>query len=135
MANQIYPSEVGELGQDFMEQQSVALADVVVSPSRYLLEWIEKRGWQMPSECYVQQYILPQSARTALPDAAKGAREIDELVFFGRLETRKGVALFCEALDRIPPAAAAKIKAVSFLGREATVEVPSWARGARLKAC
>jgi GT2 family glycosyltransferase/tetratricopeptide (TPR) repeat protein/glycosyltransferase involved in cell wall biosynthesis len=121
-ANQQCVSDLAEMGLDFMEQQSVALADVVVSPSRYLLEWIAGRGWQLPPECYVQQYILPQSARTALAAAPEGAREITELVFFGRLEARKGVALFCDALDRLATAMARKIKTVCFLGRETFVE-------------
>jgi glycosyltransferase involved in cell wall biosynthesis/Tfp pilus assembly protein PilF len=117
-ANQEFLSEVSDLGLDFMERQSVALADMVVSPSRYLLEWIAERGWQLPSKCFVQQYVLAQSARMAPPAAPAGAREITELVFFGRLETRKGVVLFCDALDRLPADAAKKIQAVSFLGRE-----------------
>jgi O-antigen biosynthesis protein len=121
-ANQEYMNSVAELGLDFMERQSVAMADAVVSPSRYLLEWIEERGWQLPSQCYVQQYILPQSARTALATAPDAAREITELVFFGRLETRKGAALFCDALDRLPASVARKIKVVTFLGREAIVD-------------
>ncbi len=121
-ANREYLNEVSDLGLDFMERQSVALADMVVSPSRYLLEWIAARGWQLPSKCFVQQYVLSQSARMALPPAPEGAREINELVFFGRLETRKGVVLFCDALDRLPAAAAKKIQAVSFLGRDNAVD-------------
>jgi GT2 family glycosyltransferase/tetratricopeptide (TPR) repeat protein/glycosyltransferase involved in cell wall biosynthesis len=121
-ANQQYLRDLSELGLDFMERQSVALADVLVSPSRYLLEWIARRGWQLPSNCFVQQYILPQSARSALPPAPAGLREVTELVFFGRVETRKGATLFCDALDRLPAAAAGKIKAVAFLGRDALVE-------------
>jgi GT2 family glycosyltransferase/glycosyltransferase involved in cell wall biosynthesis len=121
-AGQEYLNDVSELGLDFMERQSVALADMVVSPSRYMLEWIAERGWQLPAKSFVQQYVLPQSARRALPTGAEGMREVNELVFFGRLETRKGVALFCDALDRLPAPAAGKIKAVSFLGREAVVE-------------
>jgi O-antigen biosynthesis protein len=121
-ANQEYLAEVSELELDFMERQSVALADMVVSPSRYLLDWIGERGWQIPSQCFVQQYVVPQSARQSPATAPEGVRDVAELVFFGRLETRKGVALFCDALDCLPAAAARKLKAVSFLGREAVVE-------------
>jgi GT2 family glycosyltransferase/tetratricopeptide (TPR) repeat protein/glycosyltransferase involved in cell wall biosynthesis len=121
-ANQEYLHDVSELELDFMERQSVALADLVVSPSRYLLEWIAERGWQLPSQCFVQQYVLPQSARVALAPASDGVREVTELVFFGRLETRKGATLFCDALDCLPAEVAKKIKAVSFLGRETVVD-------------
>src|SRR5262249_5305555 len=40
---------------------------------------------------------------------------IDELVFFGRLETRKGLWLFCEALDRISERL--RGRTVTFLGK------------------
>jgi hypothetical protein len=39
----------------FMERQSVALADVVVSPSQYMLNWMRDNGWELPNKCYVQQ--------------------------------------------------------------------------------
>jgi tetratricopeptide (TPR) repeat protein len=48
-------------------------------------------------------------------------REINELVYFGTLETRRGINLFCDALDAIPSSIAEKIKTVTFLGREAIV--------------
>jgi hypothetical protein len=48
--------------------------------------------------------------------------EINELVYFGTLETRKGLVLFCDALDAIPPAVAGKIQRVTFLGRESLVD-------------
>ena len=120
-ANREFLGDLQDLEQDFMERQSVAFADVVLSPSHYLLNWISDRGWVLPARHYVQQNILPQSARgTGKPDADT-LREISELVFFGRLETRKGIVLFCDALDRLPATVHRKIKVVTFLGREATV--------------
>ncbi len=121
-ANQEFLNEVGELELDFMERQCVALADMVVSPSRYLLEWIAERGWQLPAKCFVQQYVQPQSARLPLAAGSDGPREVNEVVFFGRVETRKGAVLFCDALDRLPAAVAKKIKVVTFLGKEAIVD-------------
>ena len=43
--NKEAPYSAEELEMDFMERQSVALADVVVSPSQYMLEWMQRRGW------------------------------------------------------------------------------------------
>ncbi len=124
-ANQEYIQDVCELEQDYMERQCVAQCDCLCSPSNYLINYIGSRGWQLPEKCFVQQYVLPQSARNALAQDPGGLRTVDEVVFFGRLETRKGVALFCDAMDQLPPEAARKIKMVSFLGREATVcEMP-----------
>jgi glycosyltransferase involved in cell wall biosynthesis len=121
-ANRECLTELDELEQDFMERQSVALADVVVSPSSYLLNWIAQRGWLLPTNCHVQQNVLPKSARPPGPVPPRALHEISELVFFGRLETRKGVLLFCDALDRIPAELAKKLRTVTFLGKEANVE-------------
>lgn len=50
------------------------------------------------------------------------AENINEIVFFGRLETRKGLELFADALDRLavtrPEFAGTKI---TFLGRPASI--------------
>jgi GT2 family glycosyltransferase len=92
---------------------------VAVSPSRYLLEWLEDQHWTLPERCHVQQNILPPAARET-PSSGE-ALSVSELVFFGRLEPRKGVVLFCDALDRLagmqPPGFS-----VSFLGKEGTIE-------------
>ena len=119
-ANQEPLSHLAELENDFMERESVALADAVVSPSQYLLNWVAERGWALPDAAYVQQNILLESGRT--PSVCAEAREITQLVFFGRLETRKGVSLFCDAVDGLPAQTAKKIQSVTFLGKEAMVE-------------
>ena len=88
---------------DFMERRSVALADVVASPSRYMLEWMKADGWTLPERSYVAQNVLETPVRS--DDDQDGddmrARSVDELVFFGRLDRRKGVALFCDIVDRL----------------------------------
>ncbi len=115
-------NDVADMDADFLERRAVALADAVVSPSHYLLNWITDRHWEMPGQCYVQQNIMPRSARPAESPVAPRLREINELVYFGTLETRKGIALFCDALDSIPPAVAERIQIVTFLGRESIVD-------------
>jgi hypothetical protein len=76
----------------------------------------------MPRHCYVQPSIVPQSGATAESNEPATVQHIDELVYFGTLETRRGLALFCDALDRIPAETAKKIRAVTFLGRESIVD-------------
>lgn len=83
---------------DFLERRSVELADVVVSPSAYMLDWMIERGWALPERSYVQQYVRPD-ASAAPADAGRTRADISELVFFGRLEVRKGIVLLCDALD------------------------------------
>ena len=120
--DQEYVNDLAEVDTDFMERRTVALADAVVSPSHYLLNWISGQQWEMPGRCHVRQNVLPHSAWPAEPPAAPLLHEINELVYFGTLETRKGVALFCDALDAIPSAIAKKIQGVTFLGRESIVD-------------
>jgi glycosyltransferase involved in cell wall biosynthesis len=98
--NQEAPYSPDELEMEFMERQCVALADVVVSPSQYMLGWLQRRGWALPAQCYVQQNIALDEPRTATLQRMRGAlHRARELVFFGRLEARKGIGLFCDALD------------------------------------
>jgi hypothetical protein len=64
---------------------------------------MEAEGWQLdPARTFVQPNLLPKTDRSA--DTARGKRAlvpVSELVFFGRLETRKGVVTFCDAVDAI----------------------------------
>ncbi|MHC4593054.1 MAG: glycosyltransferase, partial [Planctomycetota bacterium] len=120
-SNRWFLRDADELATSFLERRSVAMADAVVSPSQYLLNWMRKHGWELPPEAYVQSYILPFAARQpdrepAGADDAHLHAEVRELVFFGRLEDRKGLVLFCDALD-ILAAAGATGFAVTFLGR------------------
>lgn len=65
---------------------------------------MESEGWQLdPGRTFVQPNLLPKTDWS--PDDARGkARSpvpVSELVFFGRLETRKGAVTFCDAIDQI----------------------------------
>ena len=120
-ANQEHLANPIDLQLDFMERQTVALADSVVSPSRYLLEWIAARGWTLPDQAFVHQNIVPQNARGIADAARQGVQSTSEIVFFGRLETRKGVQLFCDAVDRLQPLLRTRATRITFLGKDAKV--------------
>lgn len=95
-----------------LERRSVESADVVIGPSRYLLHEYERYGWALPKHTYCQPYVLP---RPALEIDESQRSPVEELVFFGRLEVRKGLWLFCEAIDRIKDRL--KGRTVTFMGR------------------
>jgi len=105
-------SRTEDLVVDFMERKSVEWADVVVSPSQYLLGWMRDDGWILPERSYVAANILEPLGESGnsrpRPDTA-----IRELVFFGRLDRRKGLPFFCDVLDRLSPSCDF---AVTFLG-------------------
>lgn len=119
-ANAEYLEKLDELEVNFMERESVALADVVISPSGYLLDWMTQQGWKLPQRSFVQQNILPYDARRAQGAHDAGCRTIDEIVFFGRLEARKGPIVFCDALDILARENVRDVR-ITFLGKSAPI--------------
>ena len=99
--NQRYPRIPEDLHMEFMERYSARHSDAVVAPSRYMVDWTLKQGWQF--DCEPQVLGLPfvpddaDAGSNALP-----ADELKRLVFFGRMEKRKGLSLFTQAVQRIP---------------------------------
>jgi len=116
------PYSPDELEMDFMERQCVALADIVLSPSQYMLRWMQTRGWSLPAVCYVQQNIaLPELQTFARHEIRRVSEQrAQELVFFGKLEERKGIGLFCDALDLLADRNLREFS-VTFLGKNAMV--------------
>jgi len=119
-ANQQLPFSATCIEAEYMERKSVELADVLLSPSRFMLSWMDGYGWRLP----VRTHILPYYTGLPAPpgDASQTSPPIPrEIVFFGRIETRKGVALFCDAVD-ILAANGSCPETVTFLGLPGTVE-------------
>ena len=103
------PADVEMIG---LERRSVELADFVIAPSTYLLNEYAKYGWSLPARTYQHPYALYRKFKRIV---SASPLPIKELVFFGRLEVRKGLWLFCEALDRLRDRLVGKT--VTFLGR------------------
>ena len=60
----------------FLEQSTIRLAETLVSPSRYLLRWMEREaGWELPPRhrVFVQPYTMPRAAREAVAAAVRRA--------------------------------------------------------------
>ncbi len=102
-----------------LERRSLELADAVISPSEYLLQTYESYGWALPSDSHIHPNILPMPN---LPPRRRADLNgpPEELVFFGRLETRKGLWLFCNALDRLRDRLAGRT--VTFLGKSVPID-------------
>jgi glycosyltransferase involved in cell wall biosynthesis len=105
---------------DFMERECARMADIIVSPSQYLLNWCLEHKWVFPKKTFVQPYVLPEPPETASP-IPRNPREIREIVFFGRLERRKGLAIFCEAVGLSSVSQRQGIH-VTFLGKIAELD-------------
>ena len=124
-ANGTLCQALDDFADDFTERRSVAHCDALVSPSGYMLDWMREHGWELPERHFIQQYARSSAVERASgpPADPGGASDTDdepEIVFFGRLEPRKGVVTFCDALDELaaagPPAAR-----VTFLGKQSKI--------------
>ena len=107
-----------ELGWVFMERRSVELADTVTCGSAYLLGWMREAGYAMPARSLVWPNPVPApdlSPATAAGRVARNGARLEEVVFFGRLEPRKGLTLFIDAIDRLVRRGQAPAR-VTFLG-------------------
>lgn len=117
--NEQHLRSVSDLEVSGLERRSVELADVVIGPSRYLLEEYERCGWRLPTRTFHQPLPIVHEP----VEITDQKIQVNELVFFGRLETRKGLWLFCEALDRMSEHL--RGKTVTFLGKVTDAGVSS----------
>ena len=107
-----------ELGWVFMERRSVELADTVTCGSAYLLGWMREAGYAMPARSLVWPNPFPApdlSPAAAAERVARNGARLEEVVFFGRLEPRKGLTLFIDAIDRLVRRGQAPAR-ITFLG-------------------
>ncbi|MDO8210002.1 glycosyltransferase family 4 protein [Conexibacter sp. CPCC 206217] len=137
-ANRVALTREEFLVNEQLERISVELADVLLGPSRYLHGYMRERGWALPERVHVQPYATPSAVRpgaATVPRSVRARRETavgvvapghaavgdalalpDELVFFGRIETRKGVVTLCDALDLLAAHDELPAFSVTFLG-------------------
>src|SRR5262249_59939793 len=94
-------------GEEVTERASIELADAVVSPSAWLLEWMRSHHWPVPEPAHVIQYVRQTAGSPATSDG-----NVRRLAFFGQLREGKGIRIFLDALDRLDPVE------VLFLGPE-----------------
>ncbi len=105
---------------DALERTAVALADTLVSPTRHLLAWMRERDWTLPSDTRVVPYLFEPPTEVA-PARALLPAELNDIVFFGRFETRKGLEPFLDALGRLNgPVGNGTVLHVHFVGKPHT---------------
>ncbi len=105
----------------FLEKEACRLADSIISPSNYMLQWWQKQNRPLPENASVRPNVLRSSLRLKSRGSQAG-HALREAVFFGRIEERKGVVLFCNALDELAHQRALPADFhVSFLGWRTSV--------------
>ncbi len=100
-----------------LEQKCIEWADMVIGGSAHLLSFMESVGYTLPAgRVFVQPNIVDFSFLN-IEDKRDSSNNAKNIVFFGRLETRKGLELFCDAMDKCV-ASGDVPDSISFLGKE-----------------
>jgi glycosyltransferase involved in cell wall biosynthesis len=112
----------GALAITNLERMSIELADVVVSPSTYLVDWMHAQGWRLPTATRVIPHLTRAIATgEPQPRAELSDERVRRIAFFGRLEERKGIRPFVDAVNALPAESLDAI-GVEFIGRP----TPAW---------
>ncbi len=119
-AMQQYVTRVTDMELDFVERRSVELADVLISPSQFMLDWMRSEKWILPAHCVVQQSLVPPAVHRRR-EMGNVPEPVTEVVFFGVLQELKGVTLFCDALEMYAAAPHPAIS-VTFLGKDGIID-------------
>ena len=122
-----------ELGWVFMERRSVELADTLTCGSAHLLGWMRDAGYALPARSLVWPNPFPAPDPSPVAAAERAARDgarLEEVVFFGRLEPRKGLTLFVDAIDRLVRQGRAPERVTFLGGRAVRIDGPRLIRDA-----
>ena len=93
-ANRQYSHAGGkDLHMDYMEKQAAAMCDHIVAPVNYMLSYVKGLGWVIGEKARVIPYLIDD-----IEKAPQRRFNQKHLIFFGRLETRKGLEIFVNSL-------------------------------------
>ncbi len=109
-----------EIRVEFNERYVVEHSDFVLAPSTYALEWARQQGWQLPAgdRTLALNYPFYPPDRTIV-EKSESIAVFERLVFYGRLDTRKGIDLFVDALLTLEGESCLRsIKEIVLLGGE-----------------
>ena len=92
------PWEASDSEQDFGVTRQLNLCDLVIHPSNYMQSWITQNK-KIEGRRIVVPNALPGLVRSFRDSCSVlERRSISEIVFFGRIERRKGFRIFLDAL-------------------------------------
>ena len=97
--NRRYPQHTTDLIGYYMEQKTIELADIVIAPSQYYLDWYCSQGYQIKKQKVIQNLLKINSNIVKLNNVTNdGAFNI---CFFARVEPLKGIFNFLDAIDEV----------------------------------
>jgi glycosyltransferase involved in cell wall biosynthesis len=103
-----------EAEASFAEEQMLRLADIVCCPSAHMRDHLLEKGAISPERSVVLPNTLSHLARS-YGETDRPARTVKEFVMIGRIERRKGITRFAEAIRMLQSAGRFEFD-VTFLG-------------------
>jgi glycosyltransferase involved in cell wall biosynthesis len=117
---------ITDMLQKYVEKYSAENADITVFPSRHMFDWCTKQKWKIQNAQIIQYITCGDSF--SVPDNQKKQTyvsfrtKIESICFFGRLETRKGLEVFIEAIKLMSLNKEINfLPKISFIGKEGLV--------------
>jgi O-antigen biosynthesis protein len=111
------PDTLERFGEQVAERASIELADELVSPSGWLLDWMRGHDWPVPESARVIQYLRESTVMGNPPVRAADGAAIRRLAFFGQLREGKGIRIFLAGLNKLDPGLLDGVELL-FLGTE-----------------
>ena len=96
-----WPETYHDLSLDFQERYTLEHSDFIAAPSRFIEDWARDNGWTLPLQEQGTALGLPLMYEPNPNKAGALSERFDRIVFFGRLDTAKGIDLFVESLVRL----------------------------------
>jgi glycosyltransferase involved in cell wall biosynthesis len=115
------------------ERLSIMASDILWSPSQYLLSWVANKEYTLPSQSMVKQYVIPTANLFGPHETTDqgefsegtnraGSQRPSQIVFFGRLEERKGLRLFTNVLTKLNAELELRQVSVVFMGKVQAID-------------
>jgi O-antigen biosynthesis protein len=95
------------------EAYAIEHCDALLSPTRYMLDWLSQNGVRAPGSVFVTPNPYTENTEQ---EAASREVDNDHLVFFGRLQHRKSLHVLGDALRQLKREGGPLPQTVSFLG-------------------
>uniref|UniRef100_A0A7S1Z8H6 Glycosyltransferase 2-like domain-containing protein n=1 Tax=Ditylum brightwellii TaxID=49249 RepID=A0A7S1Z8H6_9STRA len=131
LANKQFPQTLDDISVNWIEREAISAADVIWAPSKFIATSLISEGVILPENVVILKNAPPtlEHINSKHEESFDGKTKrnmpfTNEIVFFGRLEMRKGPLLLIDALVALSkkhPTILKHIK-ISFLGRDTPVD-------------
>jgi len=115
----LWPSQRQTLTQEYCERYAIEHSDFVAAPSQYTFDWAEQNYWNLPERRFALGYPWLPGPGHQTEAEQPPAPAYKRILFFGRIERRKGIDLFADALLSLKGSPAlSSVEEIVLLGQE-----------------